>query len=570
MGTLNKVNVKTASAGSCRMDLSTDHLTTQNFMQLQPVYYRHMIPGEKVSINVNAFTRLSPLAVPTYGRARMNLRAFFIPYRLVFPYATEFMEETWAYESRSQSIPTLVPYFTIQDWSTFILSADCATVTTGTTYDLRTTSNKYILTAFGRRCMKIMNSLGYRIPIDTKSLEKISAISLFSFLKVYLDWYTLSQYQHTVDVSALASLLNHYDPSSPAVVVSATFKTIFELVNYVCYDGDLFTAAWDTPFSPSVGDSINRNVSDIDNVETFVTNGLLNAPTMVQNDASDPYLGTTYIHQVLKAMTDLEKRHQLVGARSVDRYLVDWGISLDSAKLQRSVYLGNKSIDVQIGDVMSHADTSGAGLGDYAGRGFSNGNKDFDFETDEFGVLLLCSSILPYSGYFQGMDRQNLHLVRPDFYDKHFDSLGSQAISKMEVYVSRNESFGTIANYKRDFGYASTFYEYKHPLQWVTGDFDTPSMNSGASSWHLFRQFDDSMWPNGVTDVQHSVDFCRGDLDAIQYNRIFTNTDDFDHFFAMYHFGVVSHAPCRSLFDTYDFSGKGKEVTLDANGTKVN
>ena len=44
------VNVPTAISDNTAMDLSSKHITTANWMQLNPIYWKEMVPGEKLAI----------------------------------------------------------------------------------------------------------------------------------------------------------------------------------------------------------------------------------------------------------------------------------------------------------------------------------------------------------------------------------------------------------------------------------------------------------------------------------------------------------------------------------------
>ena len=104
MNYLNKIPAQTALSSKTKLDLSCDHVTTMQFMKMQPVYYRHMLKGEHINFNVLANIRPAPMAVPSYGRIRCNLRGFFVPYRLVFPKWSDFVSASSTYSSRNEKI----------------------------------------------------------------------------------------------------------------------------------------------------------------------------------------------------------------------------------------------------------------------------------------------------------------------------------------------------------------------------------------------------------------------------------------------------------------------------------
>ena len=57
----NKFQIKTAKPAAVNQfnNLSCDHITTSNFMEVQPVYYRHLTPAdETLTVTAEAFSRL--------------------------------------------------------------------------------------------------------------------------------------------------------------------------------------------------------------------------------------------------------------------------------------------------------------------------------------------------------------------------------------------------------------------------------------------------------------------------------------------------------------------------------
>ena len=82
---LDKVLIKTGlQSQKQKFDLSSQNLTTQEFYQMKPIYFKEMIPGEKLVMDLSAFTRLSPLVNPMLGNVRIINRAFFVPMRTVW------------------------------------------------------------------------------------------------------------------------------------------------------------------------------------------------------------------------------------------------------------------------------------------------------------------------------------------------------------------------------------------------------------------------------------------------------------------------------------------------------
>lgn len=603
MSTLDKQNVNVAVSNRAKLDLSSTHITTASFMTLQPVYYRHSIPGEHITGKANVLSRLAPVAVPTYGRCRINLRTFFVPFRTVFPNFNEFITDTIANNVSTSSLVSNSPYITNQDLVLFFLggigpdgNALVSTVTTAVPpapqdpydFELVVGSTKKKFSFYGRQYYKILQSLGYRIVWDDKNTSDdttYSALPLLCMAKVYCDWYANQAYLNSSEYLALQQMFKYNDPTGAYHLDYSKLSDLFAFIHAVCYDtgNDVYINAWDNPMAPNNGNYsaiVGADVSGM--VKAGGTNPANQGFAVVLDSNGTPYIkqsaasslsvGTEYMHDFLKSATDYVKRNQLSGAAQIDRFLTRFGIALDSAKVNRSIYVSAQSIDIDFGSVMSTANTAGAGndsnLGDYAGQGLGRGELSFDFQCDEFGLFLVMSSIVPHGSLYQGVDRNLFHLDKLSYFTPEFDNLGCQAIRRGEVYVSTHGAYGKCSDYDAIFGFAPRYYEYKTKQDFVTGDFISPATMIGGDAWFLNRVFDDSSF-NGITHQVHSLDFTRGD-DLQQYNRIFNYTGNQDKFYLVYHFDVGSSAGCKSLFDTYDFEDAGKSISMNGQSAKVN
>ena len=580
MAKLNKVEVPVAVGKKTKLDLSCDHVTTGNFGIVQPVYYRHMIKGERLDVNALCTCRLAPLAVPTYGRMRINTRAFFVPYSLVFPQWDAFYTDVIGSNANGSSLVTASPcvevgalynYFTTmvvyvgtqaRSLVNNLGTVDPTTLTPPQMYDFYDGANYWSFTPEGRRCYKIMRSLGYNWPWEKGSTKKLSALPLLCWAKVYLDWYANQAYLDTADTLSLKQMLSYNDPTGQLNLTFNQIEAILNLMYAVVYDGDYFTASWDRPMSPISGQESSFSITDPTN-NAYTTSGGVTYPmnqvvTNSQSGANSPYTAnhkpsngtpyvggafgssstgvsyatgvfTQFVDTALHRLTDFCKRNALAGNAEIDRYLARFGASVSSVNHNRSIYVGGKSIDVNVGDVMSTANTASSGqsstLGDYAGRGQAQDGKSWSFTADEFGMFIITYSILPSGGYYQGIDRNNLHLDKFDFFVPEADGLSVQSISKGEVYISPNAAYATANDYDGHFAFTGRYGEYKRPISWCTGDMIIPSVFQGGDSWNLFREFDDSTFGTIVNQV-HSLAFTRF-TDYDSYNRIFQYTGSF-------------------------------------------
>lgn len=585
MPNFDKNTIPVAVNRHTRLDLSCQHVTTMNIGVAQPVYYRHMFKGETIDISSFNIIRPAPIQVPVYGRLTLNTRAFFVPWRIVFPQFDSFYTDTIGanadYTSLVSQGPCVGNDVIINMFTTFLwngLPLVSVVSTPGDPYDLQLSGTKYAYTTMGRKFVKVLWSLGYRFIADSKDTTKVSLLPLLAYAKIYIDWYANQNYLDSNAILYIKKLLAFNDPTS---YLSATYNDLGHLLGLVVdlvYPTSYFTGAWDNPVSPVSSQISTFSFTDptVSNGAYVLTNGSSHTPEMfsgVVDSVGVSQIGTEYIHRALKLLTDYTRRNQLSGALEIDRWLSKFGVATDATRIQRSIYLGSQSTPIQIGDVTSTANTAGSGnmsnLGDYAGKGFGQGKSSWKFTSDEFGIIIVVASIMPSCGYYQGLDRNLLHIRKADFFQPEFDGLSTQAISRREVYVSKESSFGSASDYDGVFGFTGRYGEMKRPISWVTGDVSLDSVLQGGDAWHLMRKFNDANFGNSAVNINHSLDFTKT-VDWEEYNRIFQYTgSDRDHFFVDFEFNVSSLAPCRPLFDTYDFEEFNKQVTIASNGSKM-
>lgn len=617
---MDKTRINTALTENTKFDLSHQHITTADFMQLQPVMYKELVPGEKIDLNIEALSRANAMPVPTFGRANLKLSSFFVPYRTLWQGWNDFIVDTARVSQvETYGIPQFCPTVKMSALVSAFLSNSYGTVDmsdadaveaafesdnfvfvprSGTGGDIAfthlTVSYNYYLTIKGRQALKILESLGYKLtwlPLNssvwTDDYEvTFSALPLLALARVYYDWYWPQQYGNVTDALELLWLCKYDNSLNGKELSSDDVLNILNACLYVNYDSDYFTSAFDRPIAGNSNAVSSINYADntmvgSDNVSSVVSSSDTYYTPFVRPVTQDGVVTvlTQNIIDALKKFSDFVSRNRLAGSRAYQRYLARFGKSLSTEKLDQSRYLGTSAQPLQISDIMSTADTDGASLGSYAGKGMIYGNNHVEFDTDEYGLFLVFASIVPAVGYPQGVDRHLLDITNTNFFQPELD-FGIQAVSSAELYVPTNFNSVYAGLFGSVFGYLPRYAHLKVKHDHVTGNFRLPSINgadagtdvefNAANSWYLMRMFDNNDFEN-ASAISHSVNFIRG-LDASQYKRIFYNVlpSAPDNFTLIYNFDLTSYAPMKSLFDTYEFEDKGKPVTIEANGVNVN
>lgn len=570
----SNVKIPKATEHFSTFNLSCDHVTTQDFFKIKPVYSRMLVPGQSIKIDMSHISRLAPLAKPFYGSVTMTNRAFFVPIRTIMEGFNEFITDTPFTQSNGSaviinSVPT-VKMSTICN----VLSGNNFSVnsTTGQPdFTLKsqssgnTTPKKY--TPLGRYAVDVLNCLGYQVDwsslYDTSGDGNItlSALPLLAYIRIYTD------YLENTNFAPSSNLLGLFRGANKELLESdLTF--LFANALYSSYENDYLTSSWTTPSSPYGNVKSSVILPDVtlptsnSNPSQVVLTSSENAPRITNANQTASGNLSTYILTALQSLSDYMKRHQISGYRAIDRFRSRFGITLPDAKLNRSVYLGKNETPIDITDVTSTADTSSAVLGQYSGFGISrNGNSGtFSYKTDEYGIFVILSIISPiHAQYANGLDRHLLDVGRLDLYTPEFDGLGCQAIANCEVksdFQSANQSATPLAVW----AYTPRYAHYKCSRDILSGDFKVPSKNQSMRNFHLFREF--SQVPT------HNLDFCTGN--TADYTRVFNDTTTAsDHFFTAFHFNVRSDAPMSALFENYHFDESGSPIDQKVGGTRL-
>lgn len=602
-----KTQLPIAISKRSQFPLSAQHLTTSNFLQFQVSKMLELVPTQSVNIEHECFSRLKPLPVPTFGRANIIHRVFFVPNRTIFPAWNDFITDNkHVYSNGTPTVVTMVPKLTNWDFvqafidpdQEFTRNTDGVPDFTYVNYNLNNITNGIAaqnsmtpreFTPLGKFAYKLLRALGIKINWTNADTEPISLMPLFAAMRIFADYFYPSQYVQDGDCSFLMRFLIYdYNASNPMNI--SNLRRVFKIMYRIPYAADYFTAAWDNPTAPTTGASSEIKIKDTtlpdDSIpgvtDTYVSSrnvdGTYNG-TAVIDDGNSPAGGVNSISQfainALHALSDYLKRHQIAGARNLDRFFARFGVKLPDEKINRCYMLGEYKQDIQFGEVISTASTEGSELGNYAGKGISYGQGNTSYTAEEYGFLIIVSSVVPLPQYYQGKHRSSMHLTRLDFWTPEFDNLGTQGISSKELFVPDTPVLYPVDYQNRVFGFIPRYAEYKVPYSQITGDLSLARYKTTNDSWTLFRDVEPLYYESDTQvdyDVEHSKDFVMS-TDSDQYNRIFYSTnDETDKFVIIHNFNISTNFPGKSLFDSYEFetSDKAQNVTLGIGGTNVN
>lgn len=640
-----KIKIGKEKESRSLLDFSHDVHTTSDVGFLQPTCRLEIIPGSTIKIDsLSSYVRLFPVIAPTFGKFTLKHYAAFVPMRdLYMPY-DNLMSGT-AYAGDYSYIPSQVPYLSIAQlacivlsqcrYTSWTLSADGkATLDTATNpilpldvtpqptvYDyftknvvnapIKETGDKKVtiegadFTIYGKvgnvehviafkmnkaakNLRKILLGLGYQLNFQNRT--HVNVLPIFAYYKVYFDLFVVKQtinWEQTDAFYILRYIANNNVRNLSDVIVNSEAGSIgWKIIEFFeslseCYyvaNPDFFTAHVDTMSKQMTGVTVPFISPDgsYDQVEQPDAN-------LPQVYTDEDYPLSSVQLRLLDKLTKWVNKNTVIGQR-IATYMAAHGLgSVDDNK--KNYFIGSANIDIDIDAVMSTADTDNADIGDYAGKGVGSGRSgQMKFNADCAGYLIILSTIVPRTGYCQGVSGDLLHTERFDFFNPEFDALGMQITPEL-MYMcgedSANYAGGTDSAHAGSFGYIPRYSEYKYKTNVVNGDISLASTRTELLPYTLDRFISPSGFSAELsgTDMKYkyhhavpiqvnpSLRFLGKDEFFGNFDRIFNEntqggragyrdsifgTPLEDNFIVHNMFNIKVAAPCKPLSESFD------------------
>lgn len=587
------LKVKSAVKARNKMDLSAPVLATMDIGQIVPLGTWEMIPGDDFKVELNAFSRLAPLVLPTYGKLHFKTVKAFVPYHQVAWDSDAWLAGRTTWEGQTPhnrfitvyDLHTFVQNYCLSSGNSTATACDYSWINSSGTAAYRVFSNQ------GRYWIKVLNALGYAVPqgvdlqtgstwnTNLRSFE-LSAYPLLAFFKLYNDYMSQSQRFNTSALSSLLQAIKYgktatgFTPSTGAIAYTA-MKTMFDNL-FLNYENDYFTSAWQTPNAP---------LGNMEGVVSVDVPGAIASASAIHG-TQDTYLSqltdtggasTVQIGQraldMLRRFDDWVRRNNYSGSRSVQQLYSRFGIKTDDYRSHYANILGVDDIPVQVGDVTATAASWGPSastaptipVGDYAGKGIMSGDCGVSFKSSDFGMLFILGyyTITPLNPY--GFDRSVLRTDPMDYYNPEFDGLGADAIPLMEYFENpRGVADSDATSSDSVFGFTERYNSYRYGRSKILGDWRKYKSDDPMNAWHTGRLLG-AVRKAGNLVAQSSAVNTLPQTDS-EYNRIFSiNTGDVDHFYLTCWFDVSAVRPMLNLNQVVNLGEGNTDVPRNGN-----
>ena len=528
-------------------DLSHRTLFTANYGELIPGMTVETVPGSKIKCRISDLVRAQPMVTSPFVRAKQHCDVWFVPYNLMWSRFNEFIADKDEPSSSALKSRLYCPHFSISDlkyvlnsWYTSSSVKDIH----GDNIMANVCRNLDVL-GYPGTYLQNLNYTNNSLPKDyMPNLWRLAAYNLIWYREYRQQYYDDGKYLLPGTVASLsngASYLFNFDwldcSSEATANLSTQARDILQAMiqpRYRCWKKDLFTGLMpSTQFgNVSVVDMEGvQIVNDADltghsasNVSASVissTNKKLNLRDTGSAITNSSYWTVSNAFDILalrksEAVQRWRENALRAGNQIEDNFEAHYGVKPKSHLNVHPQFVASFDAPLNIGDINAQAQTGqsvNGVLGDVAGKGIMSfdGNSEFTFETNDFGVLMAIYSILPEAEYNQiGIDRMNCLLERQDYFFPEYENLGLEAVDQCNFNIQTSTN--------AVLGYAPRYFGYKQKLDRVTGQFmHFPDVPSSTDFNGIYRQWCSPKYD--VSEISGSV---------MSLSRLYVNPSLFD------------------------------------------
>lgn len=494
-------------------NLSYENKLTMNMGELVPIMCMPIVPGDKFRVNTEALVRLAPLVAPMMHRVNVYMHYFFVPNRLVWDQWEDFITK-----GIDGADTPVLPYLRLLE-NTSLIETQAKIANYFGDSSLWDYLGLPSLAGVGSVSYSdLIARNGVVVPTDFR----VSALPFRAYQLIYNEYYRDQNLTDPIEFSL-----------GGGPVVGAELAQLLALRRRA-WEKDYFTSAlpW-LQRGPEVTVPINGGQTGLDvyyqspgankgqvwrdqlgrnwDIGAVYDPALIAYPGQrpdqgqyvatksggTANDNRAPELdpnGTLKVDvdemgvsiQDLRTSNALQRwfeRNARGGSRYIEQILAHFGVRSSDARLQRPQFLGGGKMPIAVSEVLQTSSTNATSpQANMAGHGISAGvNNGFKHFFEEHGYVIGLMSILPRTGYQQGVPRDFTKFDNMDFYFPEFAHLSEQEIKNQELYVSSDPTYN-----EGTFGYTPRYAEYKYHESEAHGDF-----RGNMSFWHLNRIFTD-------------------------------------------------------------------------------
>lgn len=570
----NLLNKPVANLNRNGFDLGEFFPWSLKLGQVKPISYFHTVPGGSYRISIDELCHTEPFITDPFVRLSKHIELVFVPYSQLWHGSSQFFGHSDDPQSSYEHGHAYVPNFSLGNMLERIWS-----------YGLTNKDMQFL--GIRESALSLLDMLGYGAhPLYTMADDertsyinslKSTYVNAWALLAYNKYWNTyLRDTQHT---SPLAPAVFNAD-KVPCTTVETShmdnYYSNYEMLELVTIKyrktkRDLFTSSLTSrqfgavesvtftlsgtatitgsaSLSATTGDS-NGRYTDMDgNFVPSITDAQLNSngnmlskspqktikhDHVIQGSAEINGPATVVgsssgfdVYTLLTAQMMQKWREQIqrAGNQTDDRLKAVYGREPQFDAKNQPYVFGSTSYNIVASQVTSTGASDGAALGDIAakGQGFSTRNE-FTFNASEFGVILVCTYILPENSYLAPLDKLNTLIEPFDYWVPQVENLGLDGISsKFRELVAFDRATGKYVKspipYDNIIGYAARNWAYKQKVNKVHLGFQHGVENS---KWMPSREDYNQISPHQLQSYNQYY------VSPNEYDTVFGTTTDY-------------------------------------------
>lgn len=487
--------------------------------ELLPVYWKMLLPGTKVNLNLSSFTRTMPVNTAAYTRVKEYYDWYFVPLRLINKSIGQALVQMQDQPVQATSIVANRSVTLDLPWT------NAATMFTLLNYANATLKSKYNLNGFAKAATsaKLLRYLRYgncyytSAPSDVGKNKNFglsskddfnllaaknvsfNVLPLAAYQKIYCDWFRFEQWENACPYTYN---FDYYTGGNVFAGVTANPENFWSNDNilslrYANYNKDLFMGVMPSSQFGSVA-----TVSVVNNAGATFDNSLLlrnistrSVISTAANSANPLVLkantGPISVDQILgvnigglissfdilsfriaEATQKWKEVTQCAKQGYKEQLEAHFNVKLSEALSDHCRYIGGTSSGVTISEVLNTNLESAAA--DIKGKGVGGSFGSETFETNEHGILMCIYHAVPVLDYLRsGQDLQLLSTLATDLPIPEFDHIGMEALPIEALFNEQSQEANALIENIPILGYSPRYIAYKTSVDWVSGAFET-------------------------------------------------------------------------------------------------
>lgn len=486
--------------------------------ELLPVYWKMLLPGTKVNLNLSSFTRTMPVNTAAFTRIKEYYDWYFVPLRLINKSIGQALVQMQDQPVQATSIVANKSVTLDLPWT------NATTMFTLLNYANVTLGSKYNLNGFAKAATsaKLLRYLRYGNCYYTSNPDKVgpnknfglsskddfnllaakdvsfNVLPLAAYQKIYCDWFRFEQWENACPYTYN---FDYYNGGNIFNLVTADPKNFWSNDNilslrYANYNKDLFMGVMPSSQFGSVA-TVNVSLSGLRNLVSLNSGqSIVSAGTSVNPISLKQVSGSIALNEpvgvIFNSSSSLKSSFDILSFRIAEatqkwkevtqcakqgykeQLEAHFNVKLSEALSDHCRYIGGTSSGITISEVLNTNLDSTTAAADIKGKGVGGSFGSETFETNEHGILMCIYHAVPVLDYLRsGQDLQLLSTLATDLPIPEFDHIGMEALPIETLFNEQSTETTALINNIPVLGYSPRYIAYKTSVDWVSGAFET-------------------------------------------------------------------------------------------------